>query len=416
MYESLYRITAHDYQTGDAFGEVNYSDLEITAARNQLTAASFGGVLFGITAGELLEREFVIIKIDAYNPRWENQDGHWVDGYLDFTDPDDVVLVPPTFELTTVPKWTTVLTGAMIEFEEIEDGNDFPTFQASVISGAKRLEKIIADDSSGSNPGRTPEGLKLLQDDRGMHIFKMINDAKENWGNIWIRAEIGNQGQDCGTVSVPHGLGGFKSMAAVLDELAVSESLAGFEYKFKHTLEQTEDGLILADFQSGGVIGKDLSNDVFFEKGCGLNNITSTSMRRSTIGYLNRAIHPVAGLDPYAIVEQDSADIADKGIHEEVVDLDLSSTDLREQWANQNVQIRGDAQKIYTATPDTITTDSIKNHHQFLPFIDYDIGDLCRYRWQRNSRSRVDGSVRIWGKSVSVDESRRVNVNLELQA
>lgn len=417
----MWRVSLHDFKTGQTLDSFDHLDaITIEVGRNQITTANVTGKLHGSAAQVALDTPHILVQIAIDDPLFFERPEYWT--YGEYVYEFDEVSSEYTsawvgeswVEGSAPSPWKTVAVGRIEDFEEIDSSEGVPSFSFNVIGAAERLGHLIADDETGK--GRTEDGLTIDTEDRGRIAATLINNAADQYGMTWVSALPEHQKGNCGELGIEK-WGGMKTVLDCISDLAASSSLAGFDYWFEPCLEYDDftGALILAKFHSAGIIGRDMTSRVVFDRGGDINNVKSATMRRVTANYLNRATHAVSGEPEYLIIAEAVTQMSEMGLWEGVVESDVFDKSLREGLTGLHRDVRSQPQQLYEIVLGRADKAAITSHAAYLPYIDYAVGDLVRFRWIRDGEVRADGVVRIWDISLKVTPGGIDEVTLGLQ-
>jgi hypothetical protein len=148
----------------------------------------------------------------------------------------------------------------------------------------------------------------------------------------------------------------------------------------------------------GGVQGSTV-----FEYGCGGHNVASYDRLLSKDGLCNAAYSPPQGFPDVSsngdnmVIAADFASINAIGFYQDIVQGDMVSIPLRQELCNEFVQVRKYARQQLTFTP---TVDCPLDYT-----VDYNVGDVVLARAFVNGGYRYNGTVRVYGVEISVDDN-----------
>jgi hypothetical protein len=142
---------------------------------------------------------------------------------------------------------------------------------------------------------------------------------------------------------------------------------------------------------------------VVFEYGGGNHSIRSYRFVRARQELLNRAF--VMGEDPsdnsQTVEGVNTASQAELGLYEGVTPIDVGNADLRQQWADANVTLRGQAKWTLEYEPSALAPSFGMNPTSDG---DYTIGDTIRARIKVAGEDRLDGNLRVYGMDLTIDD------------
>lgn len=143
--------------------------------------------------------------------------------------------------------------------------------------------------------------------------------------------------------------------------------------------------------------------NTFFEYGTGRYNVATYSRILSKDGLCNEAISLPQGFPDLIsagdniITAQDSGSMNSIGLYQDIVPSDVVSRPLRQELANEYITVRAHARQQITFTP---TVDCPYDYG-----VDYNVGDTVQARAFVNGGYRYNGSVRIYGVDIAVDDN-----------
>lgn len=299
--------------------------------------------------------------------------------------------------------------GIVAEIRAVQEKAEFgsATLGVTAVSVSFRLSNVIANNSA--NDGLKESGLSFPDTPKAILASRIVQNANAGH-NTWIRSYESDQG-DSDSVAI-NAWGGFKSVTGAIEELSAGNTLEWMVYPVDKGYDA--NGVILGKFVSGRTVGAPRAsgeNAVMFDYNCGQHNVTSAERVRE-INRINRVYQVRSGTFPYYVYAQDSNNIADHGLREALVPVEITEPTLRQQWADINVAVLKNATRQYSLTVQQNGTPGIPEY-----LVHYRAGDVVnvRARWPHaDSPMRIDGPVRIWSVTVSVDDNGNETCNLQL--
>lgn len=311
--------------------------------------------------------------------------------------------------------WTNIFSGEIATAEASSTAEDRSkavlAFDPSLI-----FRYRVVDNEAGD--GRLEHGISTPMMERGLLAAELITDSLVIDGNHWVRALPENQAPSP-ELSIKN-WGGFLKLWDAIDQIGPG-TVDGFDWKLDFTrgpqlgedglvtVTTDEHGLILADWVSSPTLGRDLSGIVTFNHGCGLYNVLEARDVETMETYADRISSVVSGAKVYAITRQDDAQVARRGVREDVItDSGLTDSRLRTGLVNLHLAVRAPGpRRIIEIKPDRsdqtgesqLTLPGLAIERAPIPYIDYDRGDrvdtICVMDEDREDI--VAGSVRVYG-------------------
>lgn len=161
----------------------------------------------------------------------------------------------------------------------------------------------------------------------------------------------------------------------------------------------------------GAGLGQARPNCVW-EYGTGKRNMSGYGRLKSKDGLCNQAFSPPQGFPDVGaagdtmIVQQDSTSINAIGLYQDIVQSDVTSIGLRTVLAQEYVAVRKQARQQITLTP------SVDNPQDYN--VDYQVGDTVTARAYVNGQYRFNGSARVYGVSITLDQNDAETVAITL--
>jgi hypothetical protein len=325
---------------------------------------------------------------------------------FEITDRDGDVLVK-IYEDTTLR-----FVGECVSVEEVGDGNK-QTVACTFADPFSRLSKRLCRKPN-TTTGRMTAAQPYVQwtaTEAGQVITDLVDSA--NLEILEASPLTGDTGIRMGTVdTLPAVTVGtdpewnYKPIAEAIVEMQAAnpQGLPGaFDFQIV-PVEPTSDnfGLHIADLNIESRVGADRPN-VVFEYGGGNHSVRSYRFVRARQDLLNRAF--VAGADPsddsQTVVGYNTTSQEALGLYEAMVPIDVGDATLRQQWADANVTLRGQAKWTLEFEPSALapsfgmnpTTDG-----------DYGLGDTVRARIRVAGEDRLDGNLRVYGIDLTIDD------------
>lgn len=269
------------------------------------------------------------------------------------------------------------LYGPVVGDVEEGRGNGVELRVAAADLAWRLAKRFIQKDSTGA-------GKRYTATDAGTIAYDVLAQANAD-GDTGIRA--GNKDVFGGqTVTYV-----WKQALAAIAELGALHG--SYEWQLRY-VDGTPPSVYL-DLKAQ--VGNDVTADVWFEYGTGQRNCSGYTRTRS-IDQLATDLW-VVGADQATTVNASDADARTLyRRHEDVVSYgDITVTALLDALAAAHVAIR--------KRPRSIVGVSLfpKTAPRF--GVDWNVGDLVSCRVMARGKKRVDGTVRIWGADIEIDES-----------
>lgn len=295
---------------------------------------------------------------------------------------------------------TRMLVGPIVALEENVSG-ERGTLSVTAAGSLWRLyRRLIGKTTAGYG-----DGTPLVMKDLGTIAKNMIDVANAE-GDTGIRP-----GTITASTSSFVGPWYFKKIGEAIIEIGPG-TLGGFDF----TIDPEEPvvdagGLKIGTFRAGPFLGT--TRNLVFEYGTGLRNVASYRRPITAEGLANKVYHLAPGFPDSVdagltavISATDSASIAARLIHEDVVNADLSPDDLRQKLVNEHVAIRKRPRELVVFNP---TRNLPYNYGT-----DYVEGDVVTARAVYNSKVRFDAAFRLYGCDFAIDDQGNEQVELTL--
>lgn len=149
-------------------------------------------------------------------------------------------------------------------------------------------------------------------------------------------------------------------------------------------------------------IGQNQPNAIF-EYGCGTFNVASYDRILTLDGLANQlyslpqGFPDVVSAGDTMVYAEDLVAIAASGLFQDLVQGDLVSQPLRQELCNENLNVRENARQQITFVP---TVNCPLDYT-----VDYDVGDTVQARAYANGTYRFNGSVRVYGIDMAIDDN-----------
>lgn len=256
----------------------------------------------------------------------------------------------------------------------------------------------------GVTPYGWGQGTAAAPVDLGLIAHDMLDDA--NLGNAGFVSSVADTftGISKGTrpgSGMASGAAGtyyFKPVADAIAEL--SAAVNGFDYEV--AMQEPVGGSVLwpeiGKLNIYNVLGT-TKPGIHFEFGTTKANLTGYGRTldrsaKATLGYIQQ---PAASDHSGTLFAKDDATETTDGRFEAVVDDGGTEWNtLRQDIVNQNVAIRKKAREIVSIQPHPNASPSV--------FDDYIVGDIVPVTLVVNSRTLLNGNVRIWGATFNIDK------------
>lgn len=208
----------------------------------------------------------------------------------------------------------------------------------------------------------------------------------------------------------------YKNALQAVSELAATTD--PFEWNLRPTLPVADGtGLQIAAFDCATAFGSTLT-DVMFEYGDGKENVASFTETGDFTGAMNRAYNlptsfPDAVNDPNTpgsavLTYEDWMAIQSRGfIYEDVIQNDLVVDDMRNKLNQNAVLVQKLPKTVVTFTPVVSSDPDVVPEFG----VDYNLGDLVRFRAVEHDVETINGYFRIYGVTFTEDANGAETVN-----
>jgi hypothetical protein len=254
--------------------------------------------------------------------------------------------------------------------------------------------------------GQTINGYTNAGADRAVLAKTWIDNTNQYIGDTGIRTPSSLPT----TQTIPISQWSFFTVADGIHTIA--NAPLGFEWIINPSEPVLDSiGLKLGDFQLATKLGTDKRDTVFFEYGCGLNNVDGYSTTIIDDNQANKIWH-VTDQDPTnpVVSAQDPSSFTSFGVIEaEVGSTDIKDLAVRNSLLQANLRVRSNPQTIWNITPSVINP----NNRFITPIslFDYDVGDLITCRIVENITINgkvieyilLNATMRIYAITLSVD-------------
>ena len=143
--------------------------------------------------------------------------------------------------------------------------------------------------------------------------------------------------------------------------------------------------------------------NTFFEYGCGQRNVATYDRILTLDGLANSIISVPQGFPDVVasgdgvLYSSDSSSMSAIGLYQDIIQDDLTTQALRQLLASANLAVRKNARQQITFTP---TVNCTLDYN-----VDYAVGDTVGARAFVSGTYRYNGTVRIYGVDISVDDN-----------
>jgi hypothetical protein len=298
------------------------------------------------------------------------------------------------------------------------DSNANPRFAGEVISADEQIadqQASIAVTCAGALArledrlvGKSNTGVKygsaIALRDRGQMAVDVLNDVNAD-GDTGVR--IGTIGNTSDGYAGPWY---YKPASEAILEL--SGAMDGFEFRFDPQAPVVDaSGVAWWEFNASPAFGS-LKENVVFEFGTGKKNVKAYGRQVDRSQLLNRGYGLPPGFPDNAsseggVVTSDApASIANRGLHEGVVQSDLVSQPLRARLVEEHVTIRKVARQMITFTPKLNLGYTFEGS--------FYLGDTVPFRAVWNGHTRIDNVFRIFQVAWDIDDLGNEQMELTL--
>lgn len=288
----------------------------------------------------------------------------------------------------TLRMWGPIISG---KYSAGEDGA--PTVAVSAADAGWFFSRRLA--------GKSEKGT-TLSGDKATAANTMISTT-----NAEVATGVATGTDTCGS-SGTYVAGPYKPLLQCINELA--HGIDGFDWYVEPLLG---DATNIGKFRAAAVVGSE-KPDVIFEHGTGARNMRSVEFLRDISTEVNQAYNisdaglEVSAENPTPVVSaKDAANIASRGLFEELVDLSgVNNVTLRTEWAEENVRVRKNPRQVLGFTSD------IDDGTGRVPVFgtDYWLGDRVQARAVVEGNILFNGLTRIYSVQVELNDAGTARV------
>lgn len=305
---------------------------------------------------------------------------------------DGDVLVKAYDGVSDVPKFV----GEVASADEVATDTD-ASLQVVCGGALARLEDRLV----GKSVHGVEYGDAISQLDRGAIAEAILDDVN---GDRDTGVRVGTITPSSLSYAGPYW---YKAASEAIAELGAA--FDGFDFEFA-PVEPVADGagLHLWDFNAAPAIGADRP-DTILEYGFGTKSLVAYTRRVDRRGLLTKGYglppgFPDNAKDPTIVSASDSAAIAERGLHEGVVQADIGNADLRQRLVDEHVLVR--------KRPRQLITFTVAFSTPYVYGTDYREGDTIRARAVVNDEVRFNAAFRIYGVAWNIDDEDNVRIEL----
>lgn len=286
---------------------------------------------------------------------------------------------------------TLVFFGPIISAEEVAEEKG-PTVAVNAVGSGWILTKRLTGKST------TGKVFATLTD-RAQIIKTLIDDQ-----NTLNFTGVATTGAISSSSAITYTAGPYRPVFDVLQEL--SASVDGFDWAITPT-ENFVNGAVVSQtigvFSAAPIFGVTQQHAVF-EYGVGLHNVASYRSTVTRDGQATKVYHYVQPEQNQAFPQVSYEDVTATSkwkLLDDVAQADLTNQTNRLALVQDHVQIRKNPRRLVEFTPHIDPENAGR-----LPYfgVAYSLGDFVRARVQYNDRIRLDGYMRVWGVTFSIDE------------
>ena len=304
--------------------------------------------------------------------------------------------------------WQLLLNGDVVSTEEAGDGNT-ESLTVTVADPFFRLNARLQGmgvNASHQGTGFTA-GTPSVQIDLSQMIVQLLAGVNSDF----------NSGVKLGTVTNSGTMGALGPLYAVYAGPTIQEvnaTLGGPDFWIVPQEAQfSMPSTIIGQMNIAPWRGTNRPNAIF-EYGCGKHNVANYNRILSKQNVCNHAVSLPQGW-PTGVNASDSVATYDDtasqnaiGRFDSVVSTDVANLQLRQILCQENVNVRKQKQQQITFVP---TVDNPMDYT-----VDYNVGDVVTARAYNTTlnKFRFNGSIRIYGVSLSLDENGAETVQLTL--
>jgi hypothetical protein len=304
--------------------------------------------------------------------------------------------------------WQRMMVGEVIQAEEAGQGDTAQVIAVAADPWWRIQRRVIGMgiDSAGRGTGYT-DGTALSLVDNSILVRNILNSIN---GVFNTGVQLGSV-TNCGTTGYLGPLYA-QNVGTIWQQLC--NTLGGPDFEIV-PIEPTGGAMPATIIGTMNIVGAGIGqvrSNTAFEYGCGRDNMSQYSRVVTKDGLCDQAFSPPQGFPTVTsagdtmIIGQDTTAQNARGLFQDIVQGDLTSRVLRTVLANEYVTVRKQARQQITMTP---TVDNPMDYN-----VDYQVGDIVTARAMVKNVYRFNGTVRIYGVTIALDENDAEAVTLNL--
>lgn len=285
------------------------------------------------------------------------------------------------------------------ELANQDDGSGM-SIKCNAADAAWRLTKRLA--------GKAIKGTTYTELDKGETAKHIIEAAGSGTGIDFALLEWKSESK--GTYVA----GPYKPVLSCINDLA--NGFDGFDWR----IVPWDDKSTIGQWKSAPVFGT-LRGNTVFEYGWGKKNIRKLTYLKDMANVANRVFHLPDDLEAVGaevITKENKTSQNQSRVYETVADASgIVDKTLRENWAQENVDVRSYPRRVLAMTLDTDDGDEQPQHGGRVPTMgsdfyegDFWLGDQVRARGVFQGTTLFNGIVRIYQINVSLNDAGRATI------
>lgn len=293
--------------------------------------------------------------------------------------------------------------GPVVTAEEAGAGNEFSLAVNAMSAGWFLQHRYVGLSSTGVTYGTATDKAAIAK-----NLIDITNSSGDT--HIDTSTPVGSE------ASITYQAGPSKKLYDCITELGTGSD--AFDWRIL-PIDNFANGVVtgtkIGSFVAQPLLGA-LQPEAIFEFGSGRRNIKGYNRAINRETQANRIWHiPSAGikLGETPPSRSDASSITEYGVIEDVLQTDITDSLMVNSLLDEHIAIRRWPRQVLSFEPH-IDPQGRGTLPEF--GADYDVGDFVRARIVHAGITRVDGLVRIWGVTFSIDDNGVERANTILSA